>query len=171
MQHNLDGAANQSLVKIAERLAKSLARNALIQNTTDQLRCTLNADRIALYYFYRQWKGQVTFESLSDPSLSILGETGADDCFNQEYAALYLAGRTKSTADIETEPIHECHRQFLRSIQVRANLVVPVLTPKGLWGLLVAHHCQNARSWTDADVTAMSHGAAVLADMAIIRDS
>lgn len=62
-----------------------------------------------LYYFYGQWEGQVTFESLSSKEFSILGSTGPDDCFNNEYAALYLAERIKAIANIELKPIEACH--------------------------------------------------------------
>lgn len=46
------------------RLTQRLERDTLIQKTTDELRNILQVDRVVLYYFYSQWKGQVTFESL-----------------------------------------------------------------------------------------------------------
>jgi GAF domain-containing protein len=45
-----------------------------------------------------------------------------------------------------------------------------VLIPQGLWGLLVAHHCQFARPWTESDITAMQQGAAALAIAPSIRN-
>lgn len=152
------------LQAFVQRLRSSGERDTLVQETLDHLQKTLQVDRVVLYYLYPQWKGQVTFESLSEPQLSIYGSTGADECFNQEYAELYLAGRTREISDIEAEPIHPCHKDFLRSIQVRANLVVPViLPPKKLWGLLIAHHCYNTRSWSSSDITVMKNAAEVLA--------
>ncbi|MBD1835352.1 GAF domain-containing protein [Cyanobacteria bacterium FACHB-472] len=155
----------------ANRLAKTMERDALIQKTTDELRGFLQVDRVVLYYFYRQWKGQVTFESLNSDEFSIFGTTGADDCFNDNYAEMYLEGRVRAIADIELEPIHPCHRDFLRSIQVRANLVVPILNPSRLWGLLVAHHCQHPRPWLPSDIETMQKAAATLATSSSIRES
>ncbi|MBW4470677.1 MAG: GAF domain-containing protein [Stenomitos rutilans HA7619-LM2] len=152
-------------------ISKTLERDRLVEQSTQDLQQKLGVDRVVLYYFYRQWKGQVTFEALSDPSYSIFGSTGPDACFNDEYAALYLAGRVRAIADIETDSIAECHRDFLRTMQVRANLVVPVLTIQGLWGLLVAHHCQAARSWIDADISDMQRCAEALAIVPSIRGS
>ncbi|MBD2093694.1 GAF domain-containing protein [Trichocoleus sp. FACHB-591] len=168
--HSLD-QQDRGLSRVAKRLAQSLERDALVQKTTDELRQMLQADRVVLYYFYQRWKGQVTFESLSAEQLSILGSTGADDCFNDEYAALYLDGRVRAIADIETEPIQECHRDFLRSLQVRANLVVPVLTSKGLWGLLIAHHCQAPHQWSAEEIKRMQQSATRLATAPAIRDT
>lgn len=160
---------DQRLKQMVDRLTKNVQRDELVQQTTQDLRNLLQADRVLLYYFYREWKGQVTFESVSDPMLSIFGETGPDECFNGEYAALYLAGRVRAIADIETEPIQPCHREFLRTMQVRANLVVPILTQRGLWGLLVAHHC-HPRSWSASDIQAMQNGADTLAQSVSIRE-
>lgn len=165
------GKAERSLQRVLFNLSRTLERDQLVQETTDTLRDQLQVDRVVLYYFYRQWEGRVTFESLSAPDYSIFGSTGPDDCFNGEYAALYEAGRVRAIADIETETIAPCHRDFLRGMLVRANLVVPVLTQKGLWGLLVAHHCQGVRPWSDQDIAQMQAGAARLASAPAIAKS
>ncbi|HEY9648949.1 MAG TPA: GAF domain-containing protein [Chroococcidiopsis sp.] len=153
---------DRDLRMIANRLSYALGRDALVQQTTSHLRESFQVDRVMLYYFYRRWKGQVTFESVGDPTLSLLGSSGPDQCFNDEYAALYEAGRIKAIADITTEPITSCHREFLQALGVRANLVAPILTERGLWGLLIAHHCQSTRPWTDADIALIRASAVTL---------
>jgi GAF domain-containing protein len=160
-----------SLQSIFDRLSRDLARDTLIQTTTDRLRKTLNADRLVLYYFYYEWSGRVTFESLSDPKFSILGASGPDECFNGEYAKLYEDGRVRAITDIEAEPIQPCHRDLLRELNVKANLVVPVLIDRGLWGLLVAHQCQTTYAWSPAEIMAMQAGAKKLAVSDRIRNS
>lgn len=160
-----------ALERIFDRLRRDLARDTLIQTTTDRLREQLHADRIVLYYFYYKWSGRVTFESLSDQKFSILGSSGPDECFNGEYAALYEAGRSRAVADIESEPIATCHRDFLRELHVRANLVVPILNQRGLWGLLVAHQCQSTHDWTPDEITAMQAAANHVAASPLIEDS
>ncbi len=160
----------QGLQIVLDHLIITMERNTLVQQTTQQLRESLQVNRVVLYYFYSQWKGRVTFESLSADEFSILGSSGPDDCFNDQYAAMYLAGRVKAVPDIELAPIHACHRDFLRNMQVRANLVVPVLIPRGLWGLLIAHHCQAPHPWSSLDVELMQKGAETLATASCIRD-
>ena len=160
-----------ALQTIFDRLSRDLARDTLIQTTTDELRKQLNADRLVLYYFYYEWSGRVTFESLSDPKFSILGASGPDECFNGEYAKLYEDGRIRAIPDIESEPIQPCHRDLLRDLNVKANLVVPVLIDRGLWGLLVAHQCQSTHAWNIAEITAMQAGAKKLAVSESIKNS
>ncbi len=145
-------SANRGLNSVLNRLTNKLQQDWLVNDSLHELRNLLNVDRVVLYYFYSQWKGQVTFEALSDRKYSIICSTGPDDCFNLQYAELYLSGRIKLTDDVETATISDCHRDFLRNMQVRSNLVAPVLPHGKLWGLLVAHHCQDVRTWQAADV-------------------
>lgn len=154
---------DRSLTRIMTRLSGVLERDDLVRQTVHHLRTNLDCDRVVLYYFYRPWKGRVTFESVSADRYSILGETGPDECFNGEYAALYEAGRVRAIADIDLEPIADCHRKFLQGMNVRANLVVPILTNKGLWGLLVAHHCRSPRTWSSSNIQQMQSSAEKLA--------
>jgi GAF domain-containing protein len=163
--------ADRGLRRIFNHLARTIERDTLVQQATDRLRTSLQIDRVVLYYFFDQWNGRVTFESLSSPEFSIFGSTGPDQCFNDEYAALYEAGRVRAIADIEIEPIQDCHRDFLRTMQVRANLVVPILTAKGLWGLLVAHHCRSSRLWLQSDIDVMQASAEALATAPSIQQS
>jgi GAF domain-containing protein len=178
MEDRIDSALNrpsgfseqQLLQRILGRISTTLERDDLVQRTTAQLLKSLGADRVVLYYFYRKWEGQVVCESLSSDKFSILGETGADECFNGEYAAMYEAGRYRAIADIEIEPIHDCHRDFLKSIQVRANLTVPIVNSKGLWGLLVAHYCKAAHAWTSEEIETVRSEAKSLASVPSISE-
>lgn len=163
--------SDPALQRIFDRLHKDLSRDTLIQTTTDRLQAKLNADRIALYYFYCKWAGKVTFESLSDAKFSILGSSGPDECFNGDYAALYEAGRVRAIVDIESEPIAVCHRNFLRQLQVRSNLVVPILNERGLWGLLVAHQCRSTHNWSSDEIASMQAAASHLAIAPSIQNS
>ncbi len=161
--------SDPGLKNVLNRLSDNLAKDAVVQKIVNQLRHDLQVDRVILYYFYLQWQGQVTFESISSPEFSLFGSTGPDECFNGEYAALYEQGRVCAISDIESATITDCHRDFLRNLKVRANLVVPVVIPKGLWGLLIAHHCRSPRIWTEANILAMEKGATALAETPSIK--
>jgi GAF domain-containing protein len=155
--------SDPGLENLLNRLSSSLAEDRLVQQVTNDIRKKLMVDRVVLYYFYRHWSGRVTFESLSSAKYSILGSTGPDECFNGDYADLYKDGRINAIANIETAPIAECHRDFLREIEVKANLVAPVLPKQDLWGLLVAHHCQSPVDWSEEQAKIMQQGAEILA--------
>jgi GAF domain-containing protein len=163
--------ANRDLSSVLSRITNKLQQDQVVSDALHKLRENLNVDRVVLYYFYEKWKGQVTFEAISEPKYSIIGSTGPDDCFNIDYAELYLEGRVKTTDDVEKATISDCHRDFLRGMQVRSNLVAPVLTHGKLWGLLVAHHCQDIRSWQSADIDSIRQYSNYLAFAPSISDS
>jgi GAF domain-containing protein len=157
------------LQQVWHRLSHNLIQNQLVQTTTNNLRNNLNVDRVVLYYFYSQWQGRVTFESIRKAQYSIFGSTGPDECFNNEYAAMYRAGRVSAIENIENAEIAPCHRNFLQQLQVKANLVVPILNEGELWGLLIAHQCQSDRIWLPQDVQMMQQAAGILAEKTSIK--
>ena len=159
---------DRGLLRVLHHLNQTLEKDAAVRDSVTFLRKTLQVNRVVLYYFYREWEGRVTFESLSDESFSILGSTGPDECFNDEYAELYRAGRVRSIPDVYLEPIADCHREFLRSLHVKANMVAPILVGTRLWGLLVAHHCEASKNWSDLEVQAMLNSAKSLAKVPAI---
>ena len=56
-------------------------------------------------------------------------------------------------------------------MQVRANLVVPILNQRRLWGLLIAHNCQSPRPWLASEIKVMQTGAYNLAVAPSIKNS
>ncbi|WP_055076399.1 GAF domain-containing protein [Pseudanabaena sp. 'Roaring Creek'] len=160
----------RGLSEVLSRITNKLQQDSVVNITLHELRDLLRVDRVVLYYFYKQWQGQVTFEAISDRKYSIIGSTGPDDCFNVDYALLYLAGRINSIDDIEKANISDCHRDFLRGLLVRSNLVAPVLSKGKLWGLLVAHQCHDLRAWQPTDIEAIRKYSDELATAPSIRD-
>jgi hypothetical protein len=63
----------------------------------------------------------------------------------------------RSIADVKTEHnIADCLVDFVQQFQVRAKLVVPIIAKSQLWGLLIAHQCQNPRYWTEFEIELLS---------------
>lgn len=163
--------SKRGLNDVLSRITNKLQQDSVVNDALHELRSLINADRVVLYYFYTQWRGQVTFEALSDPKYSIICSTGPDDCFNLEYADMYLNGRINSIDNVENATITECHRDFLRGLQVKSNLVAPVLSNGNLWGLLVAHNCANFRNWQTSDLDFIRKYSVDLADAPSIKKS
>ncbi len=75
-----------------------------------------------------------------------------DPCIGEENVKPFKQGLVTAKADIYTAGISPCHVEFLASLQVRANLVVPVSLGDELWGLLAAHHCAAPREWQSSEI-------------------
>jgi GAF domain-containing protein len=49
-----------------------------------------------------------------------------------------------------------CHIDLLARFEVRSNMVVPILQCETLWGLLIAHQCQQPRHWQQTELVLLN---------------
>ncbi|MBE9128103.1 MULTISPECIES: GAF domain-containing protein [unclassified Coleofasciculus] len=132
---------------IALKIRQSLELEEILNTTVTEVRQVLATDRVLIYRFNPDWSGIVAVESVGSEQLSVLGMTIHDPCFGEASVQLYQQGRIHTIDDINTAELQQCYLDFLAQLQVRANLVVPILQGKKLWGLLIAHHCHSPRQW------------------------
>lgn len=137
---------------IALRIHQSLKLDEILQTTVDEVRRVLETDRVLIYRFNSDWSGSVAVESVAPSWKKFLGSTATDPCFGEKYARSYQNGRVQFVADIEAAGLQQCHVDFLKQFQIRANLVVPIIHGENLWGLLCAHECKAPRSWQQVEV-------------------
>ena len=165
---------------IAQRVRQSLNLTQTLNTAVQEVRQLLATDRTVIYRFESNDTGVVVVESVGDSWMPMLGRELEENCFGKSYKALYRAGKIQAIEDIYTADLSDSHRAFLASLQVRANLVVPIFiadetqdltteclsenpltelqersletSRNRLWGLLVAHQCSVPRTWTDSEV-------------------
>ncbi|MEA5448738.1 EAL domain-containing protein [Leptolyngbya sp. CCNP1308] len=137
---------------VTQRIRQSLDLTEILQTTADEVRQLFEVDRVVIYRFEPDWSGLVAVESLAEESSSILGFHVMDTCFQTTHADYYQQGNTRAIENIETAGLQPCHVEMLRSLNIRANLVVPILQKEQLWGLLIAHQCSHTRQWQQSEV-------------------
>ncbi|MDF0553936.1 GAF domain-containing hybrid sensor histidine kinase/response regulator [Kamptonema sp. UHCC 0994] len=126
------------------------------QKTTENIENKLNGKR-AVKDYSKKLLGRVNYEALANEKItSVLYLTEGSDCFPDvpNYQDKYRKGITTGITDIETAYIsYPCFLEFMRSCQVRAKLVVPIIVQEELWGLLIAHQCFEVREWEESKKT------------------
>lgn len=142
----------QLFLKMTQRIRQSLNLQEILRTSVEEVRAYLKTDRVLLYHFDADKSGRVVAESVSTEAMSILNRTINDPCFSGRWHTEYRRGRISTIEDIDAGLIRPCHRDLLANIQVKANLVVPILQKDELWGLLIAHHCVAARQWQAEEV-------------------
>ncbi|HBL57667.1 MAG TPA: hypothetical protein DDZ80_03675, partial [Cyanobacteria bacterium UBA8803] len=146
-------AEREQLVRaIALSIHQSLELQEILITTVTQVRLFLQTDRVLIYRFNPDWSGVVAVESVGSEWSAVHGTTIHDPCFGKTSAQLYQEGRIHALDDIYTTDLSQCYIDFLAQLQVKANLVVPILQGKKLWGLLIAHHCRSARQWQNVEI-------------------
>jgi GAF domain-containing protein len=126
----------------------------------------LQTDRVLLYRFEPDWSGVVVVESLAEGWTPILGTTFEDCCFQDNdvqdnyvpdnYVDYYRKGRIRAIDDIYNTDLAQCYVDLLAKLQVKANLVVPVLQGEKLWGLLIAQECCSLRHWQQIEISLLN---------------
>jgi PAS domain S-box-containing protein len=146
-------ARREALInRISAQIRESLQLETILQTTVQAIRRQLKTDRVVVYRFQENWHGYVVVEDVQPPWTSTLGTLGTDNCFPNGYAEYYESGRVRAIDDVNTAELDDCHRDFLTGLQVRANLIVPILIQNRLWGLLIAQECQGPRRWSGSEI-------------------
>ncbi|MGE5655602.1 MAG: PAS domain S-box protein [Actinomycetota bacterium] len=137
---------------VLERLRSSLNLEDVLNTAVGEVRQFLQTDRTVIYRFHPDWNGSVVVESVEKGWMPIIGIDIQDRCFTDTYVPLYQKGRVCAVADIHQAGLNECHQNVLVQLQVKANLVAPILCGEKLWGLLIAHHCSGPRDWQTSEI-------------------
>ncbi|MCT7950368.1 GAF domain-containing protein [Ancylothrix sp. C2] len=140
---------------IQERIRSSLNLEEVLNMAVEEVRHFLATDRTVIYRFNPDLSGFIAVESVADLGLSILGIDIHDPCFGERYTKLYEEGRIRAINNIYAGDIAQCHVDLLTRLGIKANLVVPILEGKKLWGLLIAHHCKSARIWESSEMESL----------------
>ncbi len=137
---------------MAQRIRQSLNLGEILSTTVSEVRQFLQTERVFIYRFEPDWSGYVAVESVVSGCSSILGTKIKDSFFEEPLGrTLYQKGRFEAIEDIYTAELSKCHVDLLARLQIRANLVVPIVQG-GLWGLLVANHCSSPRQWQQLEI-------------------
>ncbi|MBW4682664.1 MAG: PAS domain-containing protein [Microcoleus vaginatus WJT46-NPBG5] len=162
----------QLLAEITLKIRQSLQLEEILQTTVTEVLNLLETDRVLIYRLLPDNSGTVVTEAVRSGFQAILGQNISDPCFGEKYLQLYAAGRVRAIADLENSDLLQCHIDLLQRVEVKANLVVPILVNEELntkneekvvnsngarlnsrlWGLLIAHQCGETRQWTSFEI-------------------
>ncbi|MBD2166802.1 PAS domain S-box protein [Calothrix membranacea FACHB-236] len=140
------------VMEMTQRIRQSLDLQDILQTTVDEVRQFLQCDRVVIFQFAPDGSGTVVVESVEANWTAILSSNIYDPCFAEGYVKPFQQGLVTAKSDIYTAEIDLCHIQLLANFQVRANLAVPILHREELWGLLIAHHCEEPRDWQASEI-------------------
>ena len=140
-------AKQEELVnQLSTKIRESLEVDKILQTTVEEVRLFVSTDRALIYQFDADWRGRVTFEDVAAPWLPTLGQA-ADDCFPPEYLEFYRRGGIGRNNDVLQADFAPDHMEFLQQLQIKANVIVPIMVENQLWGLLIVHQCSRPREW------------------------
>ncbi|MEL7314091.1 MAG: GAF domain-containing protein [Cyanobacteria bacterium J06559_3] len=161
-------AADQA--RLLSEIVGSQVRNqqdlALVFNKAlTDARTALAVDRMVIYRFNPDWSGYISHESVASGWPQALNDEIEDPCIPPALIKAYQKDRVVPTSDVFNAGFHPNHLRLMERLQIKANLVVPILREGQLFGLLIAHHCAQVHAWQDSEVAFMRQLAAQLGNM------
>ncbi|MBW4489405.1 MAG: PAS domain S-box protein [Trichocoleus desertorum ATA4-8-CV12] len=144
------------LSKISAQIRTTFDFSAILQLAVAQLREALDTDRVLAYQLLPDQSGTCIAESVNLTYPPMLGQNFPAECIPPPHLESYRLGKLWCIANVEQEPLADCHQTMLKQVHTRSMVAVSIqhireaLDPqkRSLWGLLVVHHCRAPRNWT-----------------------
>lgn len=134
------------------QIHRSLNLEETLNTTVSEVRKLLQTDRAIIYRLQPDGNGVVVMESVQPDRVSMLGKSIHDQGFVQSWLDAYQHGRIQAIDDIYKAGLSPSYINLLAEFQVRAHLVVPILSNQQLWGLLIAQHCDKFWRWQNWEI-------------------
>ncbi|MBR8834106.1 MAG: SpoIIE family protein phosphatase [Stigonema ocellatum SAG 48.90 = DSM 106950] len=142
---------------ITEKIRQSLQLDEILQITVKEVQQILSTDRVIIFRLNPDGSGRVVQEAVVPGCSPILDQDIYDPCLQEGYLEAYREGHITAICDLDKAGLKSCYVEFLSRLQVKANLVVPILVRDNLWGLLIAHQCNQPRQWTELELDLLKH--------------
>ena len=125
----------------------------ILQTSVEIVHQILKCDRVVIYSLLSESQGKIVAEALTPGFSPTLGSVIEDPCFQSRYIDLYQRGRVKATPNIYEAGMSACYIENLEQIEVKANLVIPLIHDNSpLSGLMVIHQCSDFRQWEQSEI-------------------
>jgi methyl-accepting chemotaxis protein PixJ len=112
----------------------------------------LVADRVVIYRFHPDWRGYISTEAVVPGFPRALGNRIEDPCIGEHLVEEYKQGRIVPTNNVFEAGFHPQHLKLMERLEIKANLVTPILKDGQLFGLLIAHHCAEPHVWQPSEI-------------------
>ena len=144
---------NNVFTDIFKQLRRIKAESDILQVGVEIVKQSLNCDRVVVYSLQDNSYCQIVAEAVTPGYTQTLGTTIRDSCFEEGYIEKYRKGRVRAITDIYKSGMNPCHIENLEKIEVKSNLVVPIVrSDNSLYGLLVMHQCSRERQWQQTEI-------------------
>ena len=146
----------QQFIDLAHLIRESLNEDEILDTTVRELRKEIRADRVVVYSFNYDWSGYISAESVLPGWPRALDRKITDPCIPQNLLQAYLQDRVVANNNVFEANFHPDHLQLMEQLEIKANLIVPIVNSGQLFGLLVAHQCSAPRQWQQSEINLFS---------------
>ncbi|MGK7872132.1 MAG: DUF3365 domain-containing protein [Xenococcaceae cyanobacterium] len=139
------------LAEIARARSSGELESAL-NNLLSEVLSTMSTSRVVIYRLYPDGRGYIAAEAVLTGWPSALGDKIEDPCIGSKLLSAYKKGRVVATRNVSEADFHPEHLQLMERLQIKSNLVAPIVQGEELYGLLIAHHCDQTHDWQKFEI-------------------
>lgn len=145
----------QLVADLTSRIRQSMNYEDILKTSVAGVREVLKVDRVVIYRFNPDYNsGVITAESVTRGWLKAMGQTIYDPLVPGAIER-YKSGRIFTVENLDEAKLSSCHCEILRRLEVKANIVAPIVVGDELIGLLCAHQCSGYRAWEQDEIDLM----------------
>ncbi|OLP19423.1 diguanylate cyclase [Leptolyngbya sp. 'hensonii'] len=155
--------------EVTLKIRKSLQLKEILHTTVTEVQRILQADRVLIYQVLPDGTGKTISEAVLPDYPALMDLEFPEEVFPAAYQQLYAQGRVRAIVDVHdvTAGLAQCLVEFVDQFNIKAKLIVPILqtlsphtsgesaSQSQLWGLLIAHQCNQTRHWVDFELELM----------------
>ncbi|WP_330203237.1 methyl-accepting chemotaxis protein [Cyanobacterium sp. DS4] len=130
--------------------------NQVFDRSLPKAKEILEVDRLVIYRFKPNWSGYISNEAGDQDLPSALSEQLNDPCIPLSLREAYINGRVVATENVYTAGFAPEHEALMHRLQIKSNLVIPIISQGQLFALFIAHHCRQHHQWQEKEISFLS---------------
>ena len=152
-----NGLLNETLLNSLTNTIRTIRGKAtekeILQLCVDKVHEVIGCDRVVVYSLLSESQGKIIAEALTPGFSPTIDSIIKDPCFETRSVDQYQRGKVSIIDNIYEAGMNDCYVKNLEKLEVKANLVIPLLCPDdSLFGLLVMHQCSAFRQWKQPEI-------------------
>lgn len=154
----------RAVERVTNQIRSTLDLKTTLQTIVREVRNVIDTDRVLIYQFADDSRGEVIVEAIKGNWKSILGVSIPQNELPDVHFKLYKRGKVRAINDVSQVSLSPKYQEILAYFQIQAAVIIQIGVGDQLWGLLIAQECQSPRHWRAFEIEILQQ----LADQAAV---
>ncbi|MGB5963895.1 MAG: GAF domain-containing protein [Coleofasciculaceae cyanobacterium] len=137
----------RAVERVTNHIRSTLDLKTTLQTIVREVRNVIDTDRVLIYQFSNDWKGEVIVEAIKGNWKSTLGISIPQNESPDINFKLYKRGKVRAINDVSQVSLSPKYQEVLSYFQIEAAVIIQIGVGDQLWGLLIAQECKAPRQW------------------------
>lgn len=137
----------RAVERVTNQIRSTLDLKTTLQTIVREVRNVIDTDRVLIYQFTNNWKGEVIVEAIKGYWKSTLGISIPQNESLDIHFKLYKRGKVRAINDVAQVNLSLKYQEVLSYFQIQAAVIIQIGVGDQLWGLLIAQECKAPRQW------------------------